>query len=142
MPAISHPRRPPRAHGPRGRRLWCGECDTDQRLVIETIQAPAPPRTGLILAAYTCVGCGFFYSHLATVEQVAAVLNGPGQGYGVFQFGGTYFHCGEPMPATGIEHRTISDTAATVGPLGGPVEVCLRTRVMRCRCGFRMEIPE
>lgn len=142
MPAISHPRKPRRAHGPRGRRLWCTECDTDERLVIETIQAPAPPRTGLILAAYTCGACDFFYSHLATVEQVAAVLNGPGQGYGVFQFGGTYFHCGEPMQATGIEHRTVIASADPGQLTGEALGVCLRVKVLRCRRGFRMEIPD
>lgn len=83
MSTVSHHREPARA---RGRRPWCTACGTDEYLVIESIQALEPPRTGLVNAAYNCVGCGFFYAHPASVARVAEIVNGPGQGRGVLQF--------------------------------------------------------
>jgi len=142
MSIMSHPGKPARANGPRGQRLWCTECDTDEHLVIESIQALTPPRTGLVDAAYTCIECDFFYAHPATVAPVAAVLNRPGPGSGVLQFGGAYLHCGEPMSAAGSEHRSVYVPVSTEHSVDRPLEVYLRTRVLRCRCGFQMEIPD
>jgi hypothetical protein len=51
MSTISHPRKPVRAGGSRGRRLWCMECETDEHLVIESIDALQPPRTRLVNVA-------------------------------------------------------------------------------------------
>ena len=126
----------------RGRRPWCTECATDEHLVIESIQMLQPPRTGLVDAAYTCVGCGFFYAHPAAVARVAEIANRPMQGAGVLQFGGVYLHCGEPMAMRGPEHRSIY-APASIEQFGDvPLDVYLRTKVLRCGCGFQMEIPD
>ena len=139
MSTVSHPRKPARA---RGRRPWCTECVTDEHLVIESIQAMEPPRTGLVVVAYSCVECGFFYAHPANAVQVAAIANRPGQGAGVLQFGGAYLHCGKPMTVGGSEHRSIYAPVSTEQPGDAPLDVYLRTRVLRCGCGFQMEIPD
>lgn len=139
MATVSHHREPARA---RGRKPWCTECATDEYLVIESIQALEPPRTGLVNAAYNCVGCGFFYAHAAAVARVAEIVNRSGQGRGVLQFGGAYLHCGKPMTMGGSEHRSIYAPASPDQHGDVPLEVYLRTRVLRCSCGFRMEIPD
>jgi hypothetical protein len=77
-----------------------------------------------------------------TVAQVAAFLSRPGPGSAVLQFGGAYLHCGEPMSTAGSEHRSIYVPVSTEQSVDGPLEVYLRTRVLRCRCGFQMEIPD
>jgi hypothetical protein len=126
----------------RGRKPWCPECATDEHLVVESIQVLQPPRTGLVDAAYTCVRCGYFYAHAAAVARVAEIVNRPLQGTGLLQFGGVYLHCGEPMTPAGAEHRSIYAPASSE-PFGDiTLGVYLRTRVLRCGCGFLMEIPD
>lgn len=142
MSTISPHRKPARSNGPRGHRLWCPRCDTDDHLVIESIQALQPPKAGLVAAAYTCGNCGYFYSHTATVAQVATVLNRPGAESGILQFGGAYLHCGEPMSTAGGEHRGLYSVVSADQYSDGSLDVYLRTRVLRCRCGFQMEIPD
>ena len=142
MSTISHPRQPARAKGPHGQRLWCGQCDTDQHLIIQSIQPLEPPRAGLVDAAYSCRGCGRFYEHPAAAEHVAGIVNGPGHGAGVLNFGGVYLHCGEPMRLGGSEHRSIYAPVSTEQRPDALLDVYLRTRVLRCGCGFQMEIPE
>lgn len=139
MSNVSHQRKAARA---RGRRPWCAECVTDEHLVIQSIQALQPPRTGLVDAAYTCVQCGFFYAHPAAVAQVAAIVNRPRQGPGVLQFGAAYLHCGEPMTMGGSEHRSIYTPVSTEEYGDATLAVYLRTKVLRCCCGFQMEIPD
>lgn len=141
MSTISPHRKSARSPGPRGRRLWCRQCNTDQFLVVESILALQPPRTGLVEVSYTCTDCSFFFSHAATVAQVASVLNRANSDIGVLQFGGAYLHCGEPMAAAGSEHRSIYAPASDGFP-DEALDVYLRTRVLRCRCGFQMEIPD
>lgn len=142
MSTISPHRRPARSSGPSGRRLWCARCDTDEHLVIESIQALQPPRSVLVSAAYTCRNCGFFYSQSATVAQVATVLNRPGQESGILQFGGVYLHCGEPMSTAAAGHGGLYSVASAEESGEESLDVYLRTRVLSCRCGFQMEIPD
>jgi hypothetical protein len=142
MSTVSHPRKPGPSSGSQGQRLWCAQCQTDEYLVIESIDSLRPPRTGLVDVAYTCVECDFFYAHTAAVARVAEVLNRAGQRSGVLQFGGHYLHCGEPMTRAGSQQRTVHATLSTELTGEGPLEVYLRTRVLRCSCGFQMEIPD
>lgn len=142
MSTISHRGRRARARDPHGHRLWCTKCDTDEHLVIESVQALEPPRTGLVDAAYTCRECAYFYAHPATVADVAGVLNRPGPEPVVLQFGGAYLHCGELMMAASSEHHSIYAPLTTEDQRERPLEVYLRTKVLRCPCGFQMEIPD
>lgn len=142
MSTVSHPRKHGPPSGSQGQRLWCTQCQTDEYLIIESIDTLRPPRTGLVDVAYTCVECDFFYAHTASVARVAEVLNRPGQGSGVLQFGGNYRHGGEPMMMVGSLQRSVHATLSTELAGEGPLEVYLRTRVLRCGCGFQMEIPD
>lgn len=90
-----------------------------------------------------------YRGHSTTLPQVAAVLNQPGPQptSGVLQFGGEYIHCGEPMHAAGSELRSIyapmtTEPVPAEQTTGEVLEVYLRTRVLRCGCGFQMEIPD
>lgn len=59
----------------------------------------------------------------------------------VLSFGGHYIHCGEPMAAASSEMRTIHGSY-TDRQLPESLSVYLATRVLRCSCGFQMEIPD
>jgi hypothetical protein len=142
MATIPHSTRPGRAKGPQGRRVWCSVCDTDEHLIIESIDSLRPPSARLVDVAYTCGECDYFYAHPADVAHVAAVLNRPGQALGVLQFGGQYLHCGQPMQAAGSKRRSIYAPVTTEAVEEGALDVHLRTRVLRCACGFQMEIPD
>ncbi|WP_426998234.1 hypothetical protein [Pseudarthrobacter sp. N5] len=143
MSTISNAYRPGGAHQPHGQRLWCAKCRTDDHLIIESMDALKPPETGMVQVSYTCVECDFFYAHAAAVPQVEAILNrpGPGAASGVLEFGGEYIHCGEPMHTAGSELRSIYAPVTTEQSGEGVLDVYLRTRVLRCGCGFQMEIP-
>lgn len=53
--------------------------------------------------------------------------------------GGHYIHCGQVMTASGAEMRSIH---GTYGQLPEALDVYLATRVLRCACGFQIEIPD
>lgn len=53
--------------------------------------------------------------------------------------GGHYIHCGQVMAATGAEMRSIH---GTYGDLPETLGVYLATKVLRCACGFQIEIPD
>lgn len=54
---------------------------------------------------------------------------------------GHYMHCGEPMRAAGAEMRTIHGSYVSQR-LPEALGVYLATSVLRCACGFQMEIPD
>lgn len=90
------------------------------------------------------MACEFSYSHAATVAQVACVLNRPDSrtSSGVLQFGGTYIHCGQPMHTAGSEKRSIYAPVTSEEGVEPVLDVYLSTRVLKCACGFQMEIPD
>jgi hypothetical protein len=124
-------------------RLHCLSCGTGRHLKIHSIDSLTPPAQGLVTVTYTCARCGEAQTQQASVPQVAAILNrpGPSTAADVLQFGGQYIHCGEPMHAAGSELRSVYSPVTTETPAMGLLEVYLSTRVMRCGCGFQMEIP-
>jgi hypothetical protein len=77
MSTVPYPHKPGPSSGSQGQRLWCAQCQTDECLVIESIDSLRPPRTGLVEVACTCVECDFFFVHTASVARVAEVLNRP-----------------------------------------------------------------
>jgi hypothetical protein len=60
----------------------------------------------------------------------------------VLAFGGHYIHCGQPMQKAGSELRRLSAPVFTDGGLEDGLDVYMTTRVLRCPCGFQMELPE
>ncbi len=140
MSTISNAKLPGEAHRPPGDRLWCSECRTDEHLIVDSIEALHPPQDGLVDVSYTCIECDYFYGHPASIHDVAAVLNRHGQMMGVLQFGGEYFHCGTPM--TSVSSGTSSIPGEELSLRHTIHDVHLPTRLLRCGCGFQMEVPD
>ncbi|MCB5293153.1 hypothetical protein BJQ90_02598 [Arthrobacter sp. SO3] len=46
------------------------------------------------------------------------------------------------MPTVDYERSSIYAPVSTERPYDGLLEVYLRTKVLRCSCGFKMEIPD
>jgi hypothetical protein len=124
--------------------LWCTQCNTDQFLIIETIEVLGGGERHLVRVSYTCAECEFFYTHPAGIPEIAAVLNRPGtrRPIDVLQFGGEYIHCGEPMHVASSELRNAYSAMRTDSESDAVLDVYLQTRVLRCSCGFQMEIPD
>ena len=105
---------------------------------IRSIDALRPVSETLVELAYSCTACGLFYAHRADVAQVAVVRNRPRRIPGVLVFGGHYIHCGQPMEKAGAELRRLQNPVTTDQATGRlPLDP-----VLRCACGFQMELPE
>ncbi|MFJ4210077.1 hypothetical protein ACIPY2_16615 [Paenarthrobacter sp. NPDC089675] len=143
MPAQPASRVPDEAHQPPDEPLWCSHCNTDQHLVVDSIQSHYPPMPNMVDVSYECLACKYSYEQLASVQKVAVILNRPGTQQGVLQFGGQYLHCGNPMKTRSCELRRIqAPLALGVGKAEQLYEVYINTRILGCTCGFRMEIPD
>jgi hypothetical protein len=143
MTTISHTRETAGIGGPDNGRPWCSNCGTDAALMIDSIDALRPPREGLVQVCYICHDCGSSYCHPAPVTAVAGILDRPGPGpeSGILRFGETYIHCRKPMHSAGSQEHGIGATHRTGSTGERLLDSYLRTRVLRCDCGFQMEIP-
>ncbi|MET3720910.1 MULTISPECIES: hypothetical protein [unclassified Arthrobacter] len=61
--------------------------------------------------------------------------------YALRAVGGDYVHCGEPMQKVGSDLRWLPASAFTDRAKLDALDVYLTTRVLRCQCGFQMELP-
>jgi hypothetical protein len=99
------------------------------------------PQRGILAAAISCTNCGGAHVVATTAAFLAAIPGRNGNSGGAVHRDDTYSHCQEPMSAVDPErrsaHRPVSTHAGTPDFLGD----YLRTSVLRCRCGFQMEIP-
>ena len=142
MTTSSDPHGTSASHEEPGVPLWCSGCGTNRYLIVETIDwQGADGRPGILDVAYTCAECDCFYAHSATVGQVAAIVNQPSALAGLLQFGEEYVHCGAPMRVVSHQVRTIDSTGPEQS-VEGTFEVVLRTRLLRCNCGFQLELPD
>lgn len=73
--------------------------------------------------------------------DAAAIPNRSGNVSGLLQSGGHYFHCGEPMAFAESSARSVYAPMTTEDVDDGLLDVYFTTRVIHCRCGFRMELP-
>lgn len=128
------------AHQPRGKQPWCSTCDTDLHLVVDSI-AVMDRRRGSLAVAFNCEKCGGTRVLSTTAGYVAAVLARSTRNDDVMHLGAEYIHCGEPMSPTDPELRSSRTAVATHPRPADFLGAYLRTRVIRCRCGFQMEIP-
>ncbi|MCA4134531.1 hypothetical protein [Arthrobacter sp. M4] len=61
----------------------------------------------------------------------------------LLQSGADFMHCGEPMHTIGGEVSSIQTPMSTeTDPTDRSFDIYLQTRVLRCACGFQMEIPD
>lgn len=122
--------------------VMCDRCGTDRHLVIRSVtDLPGQP-ADILLASYTCQRCRRFSEHPARVADLSVVLGRPEQTGDVLIFGGHYMHCGRPMEKAGSELRRLSAPLSTEAADQDALDVYLSTRVLRCACGFQMELPE
>ena len=140
MSTTSHTYLPRDSHQPRGRRPWCASCNTDRHLLVESVTTlDAQQKT--LAAAVTCSKCGASRVMATTAAFVAAVQGRNGDSGDVVHRDAAYVHCQEPMSPADPNLRGVHWPVSTPT---GPTEflsVYLKTRVLRCRCGFQMEIP-
>ncbi|MDQ0030675.1 hypothetical protein J2S89_002509 [Arthrobacter bambusae] len=144
MSTVSESAIPHEPHQPGTSPLWCAACGTDKHLVIESIQAQGPRLSQQLAVFYTCTSCGLSYSHAATVQQAGAILNRRGiqDGPRLLEFGKHYFHCGEPLREVKTSLRRFGASRTGRPRLrSSPPEALLHTKVLRCSCGFELEIP-
>lgn len=132
---------PREAHQPRGRSPWCAICDTDRHLLVDSVTTMNPQRETLA-ASISCSNCSSSRV-MATTAALVATIPGRHRNNGdAVHRDAAPVHCQEPMSAVDPElrsaHRPVSTHAGTMDFLGD----YLRTRVLRCRCGFQMEIPQ
>ncbi|MDQ0823290.1 hypothetical protein QFZ79_001032 [Arthrobacter sp. V4I6] len=128
---------------PRAIPLQCTDCGTDRHLSIRSIESLRPYSETLVAVSYTCTACGQFLAHAADVAHVAVILNRRGRRTpDVLVFGGHYIHCGRPMQKAGSEMHRFYSPIATDQASEDVLAVYLSTRVLRCSCGFQMELPE
>lgn len=99
------------------------------------------PQQETLAAAISCTTCGGSHVVATTAAFLAAIPGRSGNSGGAAPREDVYRHCQEPMSAVDPERRSaqrpVSTHAGTPDFLGD----YLRTRVLRCRCGFQMEIP-
>ncbi|MCT9868642.1 hypothetical protein [Paenarthrobacter aurescens] len=139
---MKNPLVPGDATRPHAEPLLCRRCRSADRLHLETIESIEPHAGELMVwVSYTCQACEASYAHNAAFHDVAAILNRNGSMSGLLQFGGMYFHCGEPMTFAKSSARSVYAPLTTEDVDDGLLDVYLKTRVIQCRCGFRMELP-
>lgn len=142
MSMMRNPLIPGSTQHPKAQALLCGKCRSTDHLDLETIESIEPHSGELLVSvSYTCLACESSYAHTAAFHEVAAVLNRNGTVSGLLQFGGQYFHCGEPMQFSTTSARSVYAPLSTEDTDDGLMDVYLKTRVLQCRCGFRMELP-
>ena len=129
------------AQQPRGTQPWCATCDTDVHLVVDTI-AVMDRRAETLAVAFNCVKCGGSQVLSTTASFVAAILARSANNDDVMHLGDEYIHCGEPMSATDPDLRSSRAPVSTTPRPADFLGAYLQTRVLRCRCGFQMEIPQ
>ncbi|WP_104137805.1 hypothetical protein [Arthrobacter sp. ZGTC131] len=105
------------------------------------MDVPGQP-ADVVLVSYTCHRCGTFSEHRAQVADLSMILARPEQARDVLIFGSHYMHCGEPMAKAGSELRKLSVPLSTEGAAKDSLGVYLSTRVLKCDCGFQIELPE
>lgn len=140
MTTISSTYLPRDAHQPRGKKPWCAACDTDLHLVVDSIAVMDRQRETLAVA-FNCSKCGGSRVLSTTAGFVAAILARSSPNDDVVHVGTTYVHCGEPMSTSDPDQRSARMPVSTQPPAEDFLGIYLQTRVLRCRCGFQMEIP-
>lgn len=129
----------PRHSLPQPRQLRCETCGTEHQLTLHAVRAVGA-NSDVVTVAYTCNDCGRFQEHLAYAGDVAAALHQVRWMAQVIMFGDDYIHCGYPMEEAEFEIERLCYRSSNSG--GSLNMVSLPTRVLRCRCGFQLEVPE
>jgi hypothetical protein len=122
--------------------LVCGNCGTDRTLRLHSVTALNPPSDVLVTVGYVCMACKLRYNQQADVVAVAALLQRTPYRGDVLVFDAHYIHCGQPMQTLGPHIRRLSEAAYTDREPEDPVDISMETQILRCACGFQIEVPE
>jgi hypothetical protein len=76
-----------------------------------------------------------------SISSDAYARDGSNQG-NVLVFGGHYVHCGHLMEKGGTELRHFQASRSEENVQARALDFYLSTRVLRCMCGFQIEVPE
>lgn len=125
---------------PQPRQLQCEACGTGHQLTIHAITSIGAAGGDLVTVSYTCNDCNLFQEHSAFAADVAAALSQVRWMAKVILFGDEYIHCGYPMEEAEHEVERLCYRSSKAG--SGLNAVSLSTRVLRCHCGFQLEVPE
>lgn len=121
-----------------GPQITCDECRNSKNVTLESIQPMIPNAADWVVVEYSCGRCESFYAHEVSVQAVAKFLVTGDEKNSVLRFGRDYIHCGEPM--TERKLQTISNKGCD--PIQETTTVEMPAAVLRCRCGFQMDIPK
>jgi hypothetical protein len=138
--SISDTYLPPDSQQPDGKRPWCGGCASDEYLRIDSLTV-LNRQHGTLAVAFSCTRCGASGFLETAPEFVAAVLARSSAGGDVVHINGSYIHCGEPMSKSDPELRYAFQPVITLEMPADVLGIYLQTMVLRCRCGFQMELP-
>ena len=114
---------------------WCSYCGTDDYLIIESVEPSTTADAAEFLEiSYTCTECDRFYGHAVRhsplwarrADSLAAETE--------------YLHCGEPMKPKDSRTLSIFEPLSTEQDVVMP-DVRLETSILRCACGFQIELP-
>lgn len=122
--------------------VMCGNCGTDRHLAIRSVTHLPDQPSDIVMVIHTCSRCLRFSEHPAWVAGLSMVLGRMEQTGDVLILGGHYMHCGQPMKKAGSEPCRLTAPRSTESPAEDNLEVYLSMRVLRCVCGFQMELPE
>ncbi|MGO4229228.1 hypothetical protein AB4Y72_10195 [Arthrobacter sp. YAF34] len=139
MTTASNTYLPRDAHQPRGRRPWCAACATDRHVLVDSVTVMNLQQETLA-AAISCTKCGSAHVMATTAALLASIPGRNGNTAGAALRDATYRHCQEPMSAVDPERRSAQRPVSTYPGARDLLGDYLRTRVLRCRCGFQMDI--
>ena len=90
-----------------------------------------------------CSGCGQSRVLDTTGEHVTALPSLQAQQRDAVPKGNSYLHCGEPMTPPGPPEEAVVQTFPAQDPTVtvDSLAAYLATKVLRCHCGFQMEVP-
>jgi hypothetical protein len=93
-----------------------------------------------LAAAISCTKCGSSHVMSTTAALLASVPGRNGITVGAALRDATYRHCQEPMSAVDPDRRSAQRPVSTHAGARDLLGDYLRARVVRCRCGFQMDI--
>lgn len=128
------------AYQPRGSRPWCATCGTDRHLLVGS-STMMDPQQETLAVAISCTNCSGSRVVATTAALLAAIPKRGDSSGDLVPRDGAYLHCQEPMAPADPELRIAHTVFSTESGTAGLLSVYPRTRVLRCRCGFQMEIP-
>ena len=117
-------------------------CSTDRDLTMRSVSHPPGLPADVVLVSYTCPRCRHFSEHPARVADLSVIFERMEPTGDVLVLGGRYMHCGQPMERASSGLHRLAAPVSTDSADADSLDVYLATRVLRCACGFQVELPD